>query len=57
MTNLSFIECESLYVLEDGSILQPGQSRVLAHAATCSPAASRWRMTAMTWRLAAAFCS
>jgi hypothetical protein len=25
--------------------------------ATCSPAAKRWRMTAMTWRLAAAFCS
>jgi hypothetical protein len=24
--------------------------------ATCSPAARRWRMTAMTWRLAAAFC-
>jgi hypothetical protein len=25
--------------------------------ATCSQAARRWRMTAVTWRLAGAFCS
>jgi hypothetical protein len=40
-----------------GLTLQPGQPRLLIIRATASPAASRSRITAMTWRLAAAFCS
>jgi hypothetical protein len=40
-----------------GLAFQPGQPASWYMRATPSPAASRWRMTAMTWRLAAAFCS
>jgi hypothetical protein len=32
-----------------GLALQPGQAGSWNMRATCSPAASRWRMTAMTW--------
>jgi hypothetical protein len=38
-----------------GLSLQPRQPRLLVHASHLL--ARRWRMTAMTWRLAAAFCS
>ena len=36
-----------------GLVLQPGQARLLVHPGDLL--ASRWRMTAMTWRLDAAF--
>jgi hypothetical protein len=38
-----------------GLALQPGQARLLVHARHLVPAASRWGVTAMTWRLAVAF--
>ena len=40
-----------------GLALQPGQPGSWYIRATVSPAASRSRMTTITWRLAAAFCS
>jgi hypothetical protein len=38
-----------------GLAFQPGQTRPWYMRATSSPASSRWRVVAMSWRLAAAF--
>jgi hypothetical protein len=40
-----------------GLALQPGQPGSWNMRGTCLPAARRWRITAMSWRVAAAFCS
>jgi hypothetical protein len=45
-------------ILRDlGLALQPEEARFLVHAGHRLAAACRLRMTAMTWRLAAAFCA
>jgi hypothetical protein len=58
--NTSVVRCLALgdQVLHDlGLALQPGQPRLLVHAGHLLARGQALRMTAMSWRLAAAFCS